>query len=66
MPRIFEYLGILIFFYSNEHESIYVHGRHDGCERKVEFYIYDWEIVEIKIKPVKGMKPLTGTKLKDF
>ncbi len=22
MPKIFEYLGILIFFYSNEHEPI--------------------------------------------
>jgi hypothetical protein len=66
MPRIFEYLGILIFFYSNEHESIYVHCIHDGCESKAEFYIYDGEIVEIKIKRVKGMKPLTGTKLQDF
>ncbi len=24
MPKIFEYLGILIFFYSNEHEPIHV------------------------------------------
>ncbi len=66
MPRIFEYLGILIFFYSNEHEPIHVHGKYDGCESKAEFYIVDGEIVEIKIKPIKGLKPLTGAKLKDF
>ena len=30
MPKIFEYLGILIFFYSNEHEPIHVHGKYDG------------------------------------
>jgi len=26
----------------------------------------DGKIVEIKIKPVKGFNPLTGSKLKDF
>lgn len=66
MPKIFEYLGILIFFYSNEHEPIHVHGKHNGCESKAEFYIVDGKIIEIKIKVVKGSKPLTGAKLKDF
>ncbi len=27
MPKIFEYLGIIIMFYSNEHEPIHVHGK---------------------------------------
>jgi len=29
MPKIYEYLGILIFFYSNEDEPIHVHGKYD-------------------------------------
>ncbi len=66
MPKIFEYLGILIFFYSNEHEPIHVHAKNDGCESKAEFYIVDGKIVEIKIKTSKGHKPPVGTKLKDF
>ena len=66
MPKIFEYLGILIFFYSNEHEPIHVHGKYDNSESKAEFYIVDGKIVEIKIKAIKGLKPLTGSKLKDF
>jgi hypothetical protein len=66
MPKIFEYLGILIFFYSNEHEPIHVHGKYDSSESKAEFYIVDGEIVEIKIKSIKGLTPLTGSKLKDF
>lgn len=66
MPKIFEYLGILLFFYSNEHEPIHVHGKYDGFESKAEFYIVDGKIVEIKIKPVKGLRPLTGSKLNDF
>jgi len=66
MPSIFEYLGILIFFYSNEHEPIHVHGKHGGMESKAEFHIIDGQITEIRIKPVKGYKPITGSKLKDF
>jgi hypothetical protein len=66
MPKIFEYLGVLIFFYSNEHEPIHVHGKYEGFESKAEFYIVDGKIVEIKIKMVKGLRPLSGSKLKDF
>ncbi len=66
MPKIFEYLGILIFFYSNEHEPIHVHGKYERLESKAEFYIVDGKIVEIRIKPIKGSKPLMGNKLKDF
>jgi hypothetical protein len=66
MPGIFEYLGILIFFYSNEYEPIHVHGKYDGFESKAEFLIIDGKITEIKIKPIKGYSPLTGPKLKDF
>ena len=66
MPNIFEYLGIVLYFYSNEHEPIHCHGKHGEFESKAEFYIYNGEIVEIKIKEVKGKKPLKDAKLKDF
>ena len=66
MPKIFEYLGVLIFFYSNEQQPIHVHVKYNGLESKAEFYIVDGEIVEIKIKLVKGRRPLTGSNLKDF
>jgi hypothetical protein len=55
MPNIFEYLGILIFFYSNEHEPIHVHGKKAGCESKAEFYIINGIVSEIKISNVKGI-----------
>jgi hypothetical protein len=58
MPSIFEYLGILIFFYSNEHEPIHVHGKNAGRESKAEFYIVDGKIIEIRIKPIKGRKTI--------
>jgi len=64
--KIYEYLGIIIFFYSNEHEPIHVHGNYGKFESKAEFFIINGGIEEIKIKEVKGLRPLTGIKLKDF
>ena len=66
MPKIFEYLGILIFFYSNEHEPIHVHAKKGELESKAEFYIVNGEISEIRITNIKGAKPLKGKNLKDF
>ncbi len=53
MPKIFEYFGILIFFYSNEHEPIHVHARRGENESKAEFVILDGVVSEIRIKQVE-------------
>jgi len=66
MPKIFEYLGIIIMFYSNEHEPIHVHGQQSEYESKAEFYIENGVINEIKIKTVKGKKPLKGKDLRNL
>jgi hypothetical protein len=66
MPKIFEYLGILIFFYSNEHEPIHVHAKKGEFESKAEFYIINGIVSEIKVKNIKGLSPLMGNDLKNF
>lgn len=66
MPKIYEYLGLLLFFYSNEHEPIHVHASKGEYESKAEFRIADGVIVEIKITLIKGKEPLKGKDLKDF
>jgi hypothetical protein len=66
MPKIYTYFGIVILFYSNEHEPVHVHGKYQDCESKAEFIIDNGEIKEINIKSVKGKKPLSGAILKDF
>ena len=66
MPKLFEYLGIVIMFYSNEHEPIHVHGKFQGMESKAELIILEGKVVEILIKEVKGRSPLEPTKLRDF
>lgn len=66
MPKIFEYLGILIFFYSNEHEPIHVHAKKGEFESKAEIFLIEGEIERVNITKVKGSKPLKGNDLKDL
>ncbi|MFN5168586.1 MAG: DUF4160 domain-containing protein [Cyclobacteriaceae bacterium] len=66
MPKIFEYLGIILFFYANEHEPIHVHARKGEFETKAEFIILNGKVVEIRLRSVKGAKPLKGADLKNF
>ncbi len=54
MPKIFEYLGIVIRFYANEHEPIHVHAQYADAELNVEFEIVNKEIVDIVYKRVAG------------
>ena len=66
MPKLYTYLGIIIMFYSNEHEPIHVHGKHQGSESKAEIIIEEGKVIGIQIKSDKGKKPLTANTLKDF
>lgn len=66
MPKIYEYLGIIIMFYSNEHEPMHVHGKYQGFESKAEFIIVDGKIIRINVKDVKGKRPLPTKEQKEF
>lgn len=66
MPKLYEYLGIVVFFYSSEHEPIHVHGRYQDCESKIDFTIADGRVSNISVKEVSHKKPLPPAKLKDF
>ena len=66
MPKIYEYLGITIMFYSNEHEPIHVHGKYQFFESKADFIIIEGKIVEIKIREVRGKRSLPSKEQKEF
>lgn len=66
MPKLYEYLGITIFFYSNEHEPVHVHGRHGSKESKIEIEIKSGQIVGIRLLKVAGKPPLGSVQAKDF
>ena len=64
MPKIYEYMGIVLFFYSKEHEPIHIHGKYNGNESKAEIYFFAGRIQKIVIKD-KG-QGLESKKRKEF
>lgn len=66
MPKWYEYLGITIFFYSNEHEPIHVHGRYGEFESKIEIVLKNGAVARIKLQKVGGKKALPTTQAKHF
>lgn len=66
MPKLFEYFGVVVFFYSNEHEPVHVHGRHSGRETRAELVVENGRVVRINYTSVKGRRPLQGAHLSDF
>ncbi|MBN8584221.1 MAG: DUF4160 domain-containing protein [Ignavibacteria bacterium] len=66
MPKLYEYLGIVVLFYSNEHTPIHVHGNYQGSECRAEIIVVDGSIVKIIFKRVKGRKQLPVSKLTAF
>lgn len=66
MPKLYEYFGLRVYFYANEHVPVHVHGFYQGRESKAELLIENGLIVGIRILPVLGMEPLKGKPLADF
>lgn len=58
MPKLFEYFGLIVRFYSNEHEPIHVHGVYRDRESRAELVIQNGKVIELRFSPVKGRKPL--------
>ena len=66
MPKLYDYFGLRVYFYANDHEPVHVHGFHQGRESKAELIIVNGVVTGIRILPVTGMRPLTGRTLADF
>jgi hypothetical protein len=66
MPKLFEYFGLIVLFYSNEHDPIHVHGLYRGMESRAELILQDGKVVNIRYSHVKGRKPLGPRQLRDF
>ena len=64
MPKLYEYLGLTVMFYSNEHKPIHVHGKFQGKESKAEIIFENGKFKEIKITNVKGKSSLESKELK--
>lgn len=66
MPKLYIYFGLLVFFYSNEHEPIHVHGFCQGRESKAEMTVRNGKVVKITFTSVAKMPPLRPGELTRF
>lgn len=66
-PKLFEYKGIEVFFYANEHLPVHVHAYY-GSEygMKVEFILLNEKIKTVNYKVLKGRKGLPSAQLFDL
>src|SRR5256885_14501139 len=66
MSKLYQYMGIVVLFYSNEHEPVHVHGKYQRMESRAELIIQNGQVVNIIFKSVRGRRPLKGAQLQDF
>lgn len=66
MPKLYEYMGLVIFFYSNEHEPIHVHARHGKTEGKIEIFVELGVVTNVSYKMVSGKKSLNRKNKEKF
>jgi len=67
MPKLYEYLGIIIMFYSEEHAPIHVHGKHGGRECKAEIIVRNGKVIAVRFKPVRsGLEPVKQKEFERF
>ena len=58
MPKIYEYLGFIFFFFSNEHEPIHVHVIKSGRQTVFELILSDGNLIEIRRRKESGYEML--------
>lgn len=66
MPKLYEYFGLIVLFYANEHEPVHVHGKHQDRESRAEIIVVNGEITEIRYMDVVGRAPLGNTEMRHF
>jgi Domain of unknown function (DUF4160) len=66
VPKLYEYFGLTIMFYSNEHKPIHVHGKSQGRESRAEIIILEGVITSINYTGTQGKAPLTSSEMVYF
>ena len=66
MPKLYEYMGLMIMFYSREHEPVHVHCKYQDTESKAEIMFENGKFVGIEIKEIPGKEPLNTANMRKF
>jgi len=66
MPKLYEYFGLVVIFYANEHEPVHVHGKCQGRECRAELLLQEGQIDDIRFLPQRGRPMLTDNEMRYF
>jgi hypothetical protein len=66
MPKLYEYFGLAVFFFTNEHDPIHVHGWYQGCRAKAEIFLKNGKVLKILFVNGDGKRPLPPAQMKNF
>jgi hypothetical protein len=66
MPKLYEYFGLIVMFYANEHDPVHVHGKCQGREMRAELVIIDGLVQEIRFLRQAGRQSLSDSELRYF
>lgn len=66
MPKLYEYFGLIVMFYANEHEPVHVHGKSQGRETRAEIIVINGNVEEIRYTRVIGRPPLDSNEMSYF
>ncbi|WP_295427674.1 DUF4160 domain-containing protein [uncultured Thiodictyon sp.] len=66
MPKLYDYFGLIVMFYANEHEPIHVHGKFQGRETRAELIVVDGVVTDIRYTVMTGRAPLVLGELRYF
>ncbi len=66
MPKLYEYFGLIVMFYANEHEPVHVHGKSQGREARAEIIVINGIVTEIRYESVLGRVPLESNEMRFF
>ena len=66
MPKLYEYFGLIVMFYANEHDPVHVHGKSQGRESRAEIIVISGKVSEIRYTAVLGRAPLDNNEMHFF
>lgn len=66
MPKLYEYFGLIVMFYANEHEPVHVHGKFQGRESRAEIILVNGAITGIRYTGIVGRAPLEPNEMRFF
>lgn len=66
MPKLYEYFGLIVMFYANEHEPVHVHGKCQGREARAELAVVNGSVVDVRYGPTPGRPQLSAQEMRYF